>query len=108
MTKYRLKPQVMDAWRVPATAETPRPEWLKRAFVHGKAWAQVVPDVPEIRITVLPSPQRPSEVAISGDWILHIEGALTVMPDETFSRLYEPEPETPAGGDGRHNRGEPE
>lgn len=86
--KYRLKPEVLDAWRVPETTDAPRPDWLMKALRNGTAWAQAMPC---LRITVLPSPQAPSEVAVSGDWILHIDGSLKVMTDETFQRLYEPE-----------------
>lgn len=97
MAKYRLKPGVLDAWQMPQGHEFEAPGWLSAAFRAGTAYWQ---GGDRLKITCTTADGR-GAVATAGDWILHIEGALTVMPARVFERLYELE--TSAGGDGPAN-----
>jgi hypothetical protein len=89
--KYRKKPVVIEAWRVPANGKLtePAPNWLIQALLEQVAVADR--DAGSITIKTLEGEM----LANVGDWIIQgVKGELYPCKNEIFEATYTPEPGT--------------
>lgn len=85
--KYRKKPVVIEAWRVPADGKLtePAPQWLLEAILKGVAIADR--DAGSITIKTLEGKM----VGNVGDWIIQgVKGELYPCKPDIFEATYEP------------------
>jgi hypothetical protein len=86
--KYRKKPVVIEAWRVPANGQLtePAPTWLIDAVLKQAA----VPDRDSGTISI--KTLEGEMLANVGDWIIQgVKGELYPCKNEIFEATYTPE-----------------
>lgn len=93
--KYRKKPVVIEAVRLPLDQSKEVPEWFIRAGAEGRIWTE---DGGKTRIRTLEG------VMLAGidDWIIQgVKGEIYPCKPDIFAATYEPvEPPTPGAGEG--------